>query len=70
MIGPKNGETNGESWSKSMGNPFFGGFIWTIIHHYSPFNAGGVPWEFKKKGMGFIWIVAMIEMLRWDRSLF
>lgn len=52
MIGPKNGETNGESWSKSMGNPFFGGFIWTIIHHYSPFNAGGVPWELKKKGNG------------------
>jgi len=51
------------------GNQFFGGFIWTIIHHYSPFNAGGVPWEFKKKGMGFIWI-AMIEMLLWDRSLF
>lgn len=48
MIGPKNGETNGESWSKSMGNPFFWGFIWTIIHHYSPFNAGGVPWELKK----------------------
>ena len=46
------------------------GPLFTMIHHDSPFNAVGVPWEFLKKGMGFIWDVAMIEMLRWDRSLF